>query len=169
MRLILDEFSFESTKTIVNWVKITLCSTNKTIEQFEPPRDKTNKVSVRPAKTQISLGIHPVWSESSLWVQWVVKGPSFLHADSEDSIRLGGCPGWSESSLGAQPHCWFCHEAAQFSWRDRVIEDQAISNTTFTRTKLTASSGLISRTVLFLMRTVPAEYHGPQSQMYKPL
>ena len=33
---------------------------------FEPPRDKTNKVSVRPAKTQISLGIRPVWSESSL-------------------------------------------------------------------------------------------------------
>ena len=28
-------------------------------------------------------------------------------------IRLGGCPGWSESSLGAQSHCWFCHEAAQ--------------------------------------------------------
>ena len=25
---------------------------------FEPPRDKTNKVSVRPAKTEISLGIH---------------------------------------------------------------------------------------------------------------
>ena len=27
-------------------------------------------------------------------------------------IRLGGCPGWSKSSLGAQPLCWFCHEAA---------------------------------------------------------
>ena len=26
----------------------------------EPPRDKTNKVAVRPAKTQISLGIRPV-------------------------------------------------------------------------------------------------------------
>ena len=26
----------------------------------EPPRDKTNKVVVGPAKTQISLGIHPV-------------------------------------------------------------------------------------------------------------
>ena len=26
----------------------------------EPPRDKTNKVSVRPAKTQISLGFRPV-------------------------------------------------------------------------------------------------------------
>ena len=33
---------------------------------YEPPHDKTNKMSVRPAKTQISLGIHPVWSESSL-------------------------------------------------------------------------------------------------------
>ena len=51
----------------------------------EPPRDKTNKVSVRPAKTQISLGIRPVWSESSLCAQWVAKDPSFLHADSEDS------------------------------------------------------------------------------------
>ena len=27
----------------------------------EPPCDKTNKVAVRPAKTQISLGIRPVW------------------------------------------------------------------------------------------------------------
>ena len=27
---------------------------------FEPPRDKTNKMTVRPAKTQISLGIHSV-------------------------------------------------------------------------------------------------------------
>ena len=33
---------------------------------IEPPRDKTNNVAVRPAKTQISLGIRPVWSESSL-------------------------------------------------------------------------------------------------------
>ena len=32
----------------------------------EPQHDKTNKMSVRPAKTQISLGIRPVWSESSL-------------------------------------------------------------------------------------------------------
>ena len=32
----------------------------------EPRHDKTNKVAVRPAKTQISLGICPVWSESSL-------------------------------------------------------------------------------------------------------
>ena len=46
---------------------------------------KPTKWHVRPAKTQISLGIRPVWSESSLCAQWVAKDPSFLHADSEDS------------------------------------------------------------------------------------
>ena len=30
--------------------------------KYEPPHDKTNNVAVRPAKTQISLGIRPVWS-----------------------------------------------------------------------------------------------------------
>ena len=30
-------------------------------------------------------GIRPVWSESLLCAQWVAKGTSFLHADSEDS------------------------------------------------------------------------------------
>ena len=47
---------------------------------FEPRYDKTNKMTVRPAKTQISLGIRPVWSE------W---------------ISLGIRPVWSESSLCA--------------------------------------------------------------------
>ena len=46
-------------------------------------------MTVCPAKTQISLGIHPVWSESSLCAQWVAKDPSFLHADSEDSDQTG--------------------------------------------------------------------------------
>ena len=32
----------------------------KKVQLFEPRHDKTNKVSVRPAKTQISLGIRPV-------------------------------------------------------------------------------------------------------------
>ena len=44
---------------------------------------------VRQAKTQISLGIRPVWLESSLCAQWVAKDPSFLHADSEDSDQTG--------------------------------------------------------------------------------
>ena len=42
---------------------------------FEPRHDKSNKMSVHPAKTQISLGIRSVWSESSLCAQWVAKGP----------------------------------------------------------------------------------------------
>ena len=49
-------------------------------------------MSVRPAKTQISLGIRPVWSESLLCAQWVAKDPIFLHADSEDSDQIGGMP-----------------------------------------------------------------------------
>ena len=58
----------------------------------EPPYDKTNNVAVRPAKIQISLGIRPVWSDSSLCAQRVDKGPSFLHADSEDSDKTGRMP-----------------------------------------------------------------------------
>ena len=39
---------------------------------------KPTKWHVRPAKTEISLGIRPVWSESSLCAQWVAKDPIFL-------------------------------------------------------------------------------------------
>ena len=59
---------------------------------IEPRHDKTNKMSVHPAKTQISLGIRPVWSESSLCTQWVAEDPMFLHAASEDSDRTGRMP-----------------------------------------------------------------------------
>ena len=59
---------------------------------IEPRHDKTNKVTVRLAKTQISLGIRPVCSESSLCTQWVAKDPSFLHADNEDVDQTGRMP-----------------------------------------------------------------------------
>ena len=51
---------------------------------------------------QISLGIHPVWSESSLWDQWVAikKGPKLSSCGHRRLIRPGGCPGWSECLLG---------------------------------------------------------------------
>ena len=58
----------------------------------EPRHDKTNKVTVHPAKTQISLGICPVWSEYSPCAQWVAKDPRFLHADSDDSDQTGQMP-----------------------------------------------------------------------------
>ena len=85
--------------------------------KIEPPHDKTNKMTVRPAKTQISLGIHPVWSESSLSASRKLGSLATHWAHSEDSDQTGRCPGWSESLLGAQSFCWFWHETAQFiSW-----------------------------------------------------
>ena len=59
---------------------------------YEPPHDKTNRMILRPAKTQISLGIRPVWSEFSLCVQWVAKDPIVPYADSEDSDQTGRMP-----------------------------------------------------------------------------
>ena len=44
---------------------------------------KPTKWHVRWAKTWISLGICPVWSESLLCTQSVAKDPSFLHVDRE--------------------------------------------------------------------------------------
>ena len=58
---------------------------------FDLPHDKTNRI-VRPAKTQTSLGIPPVWSNSSLCAQWVAKDSRFLHEDSEDSDQTGQMP-----------------------------------------------------------------------------
>ena len=49
--------------------------------RYEPPHDKTNKVTMRPA-----------WSESSLSAHWVAKDPSCVHADSEDSDQTGRMP-----------------------------------------------------------------------------
>ena len=46
-------------------------------------------MAVRPAKTQMSLGIRPVRPESSLCAQWVAKDPNFLRANSEDSDQTG--------------------------------------------------------------------------------
>ena len=54
--------------------------------------DKTNKMTVRPAKTQIR--VFAVRSMSSL-------RPKLYSCGQRRLIRLGGCPGWSESSLGA--------------------------------------------------------------------
>ena len=46
-------------------------------QQNEQHRDKTNKVTVRSAKTQINLGIRPVWSVFALRMKkvWVLGYP----------------------------------------------------------------------------------------------
>ena len=61
---------------------------------------KLTKWRVRPAKTQISLDIRPVWLVFAVHMKkdWVLSYP--LSAQRR-LIRLGACPGWSESSLGA--------------------------------------------------------------------
>ena len=57
-----------------------------------------------PAKTQISLGIHPVWSKSSLSA-WRKLGSlaTLLNAHAQADLSLR----YAHSSF-----CWFCHTAA---------------------------------------------------------
>ena len=62
---------------------------------YEPPHDKTNKMTVRPAKTRISLGIClSSCGQQRFWLDW---------ADAQADLSL--C--WVH-----MPFCWFCHEAA---------------------------------------------------------
>ena len=60
--------------------------------QYEPPHDKTNKMTECPVKTQISLGIRPVWSDSSLstWRKLESLATQWVHSD--DSDQTGQMP-----------------------------------------------------------------------------
>ena len=74
---------------------------------------KLTKWHVCPPNTQISLGIRPVWSESSLCAHWVAKDISFLHADSEDWWDWADAQADLSLRWSHMLFCWFCHEAAQ--------------------------------------------------------
>ena len=80
---------------------------------------KPIKWHVRPAKTQISLGIRPVWSESLLSA-WRKRGSLATHwAQSEDSDQTGRMPRLIWVFAGRTVFCWFCHEVAHFlTWKD---------------------------------------------------
>ena len=58
---------------------------------------------VRPAKTQISLAICPVWSESLLSASRKLGSLATHWAHSKDSDQTG-----------RMPFCWFCHDATHF-------------------------------------------------------
>ena len=77
---------------------------------------------VRPAKTQLSLGIRPVWWEFSLCAQWVVKNSIFLHTNSEDSDPTERMPKLMSLRWVQMSFCWFCHEAAQFCFKQVFAE-----------------------------------------------
>ena len=55
---------------------------------------KPTKWHVHPAKTQISLGICPVWSVFTVCMKkaWVLSNPL---SGKQRLIRLSGCPSWS--------------------------------------------------------------------------
>ena len=59
---------------------------------FELSHDKTNKMTVLPAKTQISLGICPVWSESSLSALRKLESLATHWAHGKDSDQTGRMP-----------------------------------------------------------------------------
>ena len=60
--------------------------------QMSRQTTKPTKLHVRPAKTQISLGIRPAWSESSLSA-WRKLGSLAIHwVHSEDSDQTGRMP-----------------------------------------------------------------------------
>ena len=57
---------------------------------FEPRHDKTKQMTVRPAKTQISLGIRPVWSVFAVRMKkaWVLSYPLSASEDSDQTGRM---------------------------------------------------------------------------------
>ena len=77
---------------------------------------KPTKWRVRPAKTQISLGIRPVWSVSSLsaWRKLGSLATHWAHSEDPDQTRRMHRLIWVFA--GCICHfCWFCHVAAHLS------------------------------------------------------
>ena len=92
---------------------------NKGFEPYCPkgPENDTNqptKWHVRPAKTQISLGIRSAWSESSLsaWRKLGSLATNWL------SVQRRLWSDWADAQADLSfrwahmPFCWFCQEAA---------------------------------------------------------
>ena len=73
------------------------------------------KWPVHPAKTQISLGIHPVWSESSQCAVRVAKDSNCLQVDSKVSNQTGQLPRLRVFA-GRTSFCRFCRVAAQMEF-----------------------------------------------------
>ena len=96
-----------------------MCCVGKWTQAHEPRHDKTIKMSVRPAKTQISLGIRPVWSVSSLsaWRKLGFLATRWVH--SKDSDQTGWMPRlvWLCWGLTSQSTIFqSCRDGAIASW-----------------------------------------------------
>ena len=67
-----------------------------------------------PAKTQISLSTHPVWSEPLLCIQWVAMDPMLLHVNNKDWSYQADAQADLNLYWAHKSFCWFCHAQAQF-------------------------------------------------------
>ena len=76
---------------------------------------KPTKWHMHPVKTQISLGIRPVWLESLLSA-WRKLGSLATHwVHSEDSDHTGHSPSLIWVFARHTLFCWFCHEVAHLT------------------------------------------------------
>ena len=83
------------------------------MQQLSRRMTKQTKWLVRPTKAQISLGIHPVWSESSL-SEWINIGPLTTYwAHSENWSDWANAQADLILSWAHMSFCWFCLAAAQ--------------------------------------------------------
>ena len=73
---------------------------------------KPTKWHMRQAKTQISLGICPVWSESPLSAWRKLRSLATHWAHSKDSDQTVRMPRLIWVFAGHASFCWFCHEVA---------------------------------------------------------
>ena len=101
------------------WEKYSLST--EQINTIWAPHDKTNKLTVCPAKTQISLGIRPVWSVFAVRMKkaWVLSYP--LGAQRRlirlpSLIRvLDGCTCHFVGFLPRWLILWFCFKTTLYS------------------------------------------------------
>ena len=91
--------------------RMSICFANSVEEPFEPPHDKTNYMAVRLAKTQISLGIRPVWSESSLsaWRKVGTLATHWTHSEGSEMSEIEPVWGFQcyRNKTGSYPKSFF--------------------------------------------------------------
>ena len=74
---------------------------------------QNQQMTCAPSEDSDQPGHPPVWSDSSLCAQLAVKGPMFLHADSEDWLDWADAQAHLSLRWAHRSFCWFCHAAAQ--------------------------------------------------------
>ena len=89
--------------TVTGALRLVLQTFYHDLLPFEPPHDKTNKMTCAPSENSDQPG-HSLSLDQSLRCAlsgWL-RTQGFFRQTAKTLIRLGECPGWSESLLGAQ-------------------------------------------------------------------